>query len=119
MKKRRSPNRGSSLFWEANDAMDENKMAIQGLIDFIEETDGFGIAAWPQYEVEDFCYSRWAANELVTAILEHPLEPVRITIESFANKMSDFACIKEDTIAERIFLTAAEFAYECLENLHD
>lgn len=92
-----------------------NETVAQALLDYLNE-DGPQVT-WPEYEFEDVCYSRWAAVELVNALLDHPLDSPDLTIRNFADKMSRFSCVKEDTVAERIFLTAAEFAYMCLETL--
>lgn len=92
----------------------DNDSAILALIDYLEESDTPELY-WPQKWFEEVCFSRWAAGELISAILDHPMNSADETIEEFAIKMTAFSALSNGTDAGRIFSTAAQFAYEILE----
>lgn len=92
----------------------DNDMAVMSLIEFLYET-GEPEVYWPQHWFEEVSFTRWAAGELITAIMDHPMVPAMDTIEEFAIKMEAYHALSDGTKAEQIFFTAAEFAYETLE----
>lgn len=95
-----------------------NDMAVQALIEYLEESDEPELY-WPQHQFEEVSFSRWAAGELIGAIMDHPLVSPEDTVEMFGLKMLYFAAISnntDDTDAERIFRIASDFAFECLDN---
>lgn len=91
-----------------------NDMAVQALIEFLYETEEPQLG-WPEDEFAEVSFSRWAAGELITAIMDHPMVSAEDTIEEFAIKMLAFSCAEQGTRAGRIFSIASKFAYETLE----
>lgn len=91
-----------------------NDMAIQALIEFLNESEEPQIG-WPEDEFTEVSFSRWAAGELIAAIMDHPMVSAEDTMEEFAIKMRTFSCAGRDTRAGRIFSIASQFAYETLE----
>ena len=77
-----------------------NDAAVRTIIEYLENSDAPELY-WPQQWFEEVCFSRWAAEELINAILDHPMAPAEDTIEEF--------------IIKRIFSIAAETATEILE----
>ena len=90
-----------------------NDTAIQILIGYLNDSCSPNVH-WPKDMFEEVCYSRWAAGELVRAILDRPLVPAKDTIEEFAVAMSFFAFCADEEDAEQIFSIAADFACEIL-----
>lgn len=110
--KLRSPDRGSSLL--EGEEMD-NDIAVMSLAEFLYET-GEPEVYWPQHEFDEVSFNRWAAGELMEAIMDNPTVPAMDTIEEFAIKMTSYwASAGECTKAEKIFKYAADFAYETLD----
>lgn len=91
-----------------------NDMAVHALIEYLEESDTPEVY-WSQHWFEEISFSRWAAEELINAILDHPMVSAEDTIEEFAIKMTAYSSLSDGTDAGRIFSIAAKFAYESLE----
>lgn len=91
-----------------------NDMVVQALVEYLEESDTPELY-WPKHWSEEVCFSRWAADELINAILDHPMASADDIIEEFAIKMTAFSVRSDGTDAGRIFSIAAQFAYETLE----
>lgn len=107
-----SPDRGSSLL--EGEEMD-NDIALMSLAEFLYET-GEPEVYWPQHWFDEISFKRWAAGELMEAIMNHPTVPAMDTIEEFAIKMQAYwASSGECTKAEKIFKYATDFAYEALD----
>lgn len=92
-----------------------NEIAIQALLDYLEE-DGPDVT-WPDDEFEQVSYSRWAAGELVNAILDRPMVPIEDTIFQFVLKMHACEVMAHEKPSGTPFSIAADFAYSCLETL--
>ena len=50
-----------------------NDTAVQALLDYLRESDEPEIF-WPRHHFEESCFSRWAAWEMIEAILDHPFD---------------------------------------------
>ena len=90
-----------------------NDTAVQALLDYLRESDEPEIF-WPRHHFEESCFSRWAAWEMIEAILDHPFDDPEDVIEEFAIKMVLFSSIADGTDEGLIFSIAADFADECL-----
>lgn len=64
---------------------------------------------------EELCFSKWAASELINAIMDHPLNSAVDTIEEFAIKMLSYSVLSSNAEVRRIFEIAANFAYDTLD----
>ena len=91
-----------------------NDAAVRTIIEYLENSDAPEVD-WPQQWYEEVCFSRWAAEELINAILDHPMAPAEDTIEEFIIKMEVYASMSEGRDCGRIFSIAAETATEILE----
>ena len=67
-----------------------NETIVQAILGYLESSEPPGID-WPRHWFEEVCFSRWAAEELVNLILDHPLVPAEDTIDEFAVKMTAYA----------------------------
>lgn len=92
----------------------DNEMFVMSLIEFLNET-GEPEVHWPRHEFDEVSFSRWAAGELMEAIMDHPMVPAMDTIEEFAIKMLAYQASSKGTNAEKIFKYAADFTYETLD----
>lgn len=50
-----------------------------------------------QQEFEQFSYSVWAANEILTELMNTPDVPPLYTLELFREKMDDYSCLNKET----------------------
>lgn len=92
-----------------------NEMAIQALIEYLEESDEPELY-WSKHEFLEVSSSRWAAGELIEAIMDHPFVSAEDTIEAFGLKMLACALMwSKGSEQGLIFKTASDFAFECLE----
>ena len=60
-----------------------NDTAVQALLDYLNESDEPEIY-WPRHHFEESCFSRWAAWEMIEAIMDHPMKDPEDVIEEFA-----------------------------------
>lgn len=72
---------------------------------------------WPLYHFEERSYSRWAATEIITALMDRPLDPPDIVVEEFLLKVTLMASITEDSKKRHIFSVAKEIAEDILHLL--
>lgn len=91
-----------------------NDAVIRTIIEYLEDSDTPELY-WPQEWFDEVCFSRWAAEELITAILDHPMVPAEDTIEEFIIKMEIYASMSQGRNCGQIFAIAAETAKEFLE----
>lgn len=92
-----------------------NDMAVQALLDYLNESDE-PETFWPRQHFEESCFSKWAAWELIEAIMDHPLKDPEDVIEEFAMKMLVYGLMwPKHSEQGMIFKTASDFAFECLE----
>lgn len=82
-----------------------NETVVQAILGYLESSEPPGID-WPRHWFEEVCFSRWAAEELVNLILDHPLVPAEDTIDEFAIKMTAYAATSDGKEAGRIFSIA-------------
>ena len=93
-----------------------NEMAVQRLVQYVENMPQPEIS-WPKHWFDEICFSKWAAEELIQSILDHPTIPAQDTVEEFALKMLAYSSISDEKALGGIFSIAAQFAWDCLENL--
>jgi hypothetical protein len=74
---------------------------------------------WPQHEAEEVSFSKWAMEELVQQVWDHPWTMASDTVEEFALKMEVYAATSVTDAQRRIFKIAAETAWETLEGIRE
>lgn len=95
-----------------------NDMVVQALADYLDESDTPSIGMGQQ-EFEELSISRWAAVELINAIMDHPFYPAEETIFWFATNMRTYSLLAGGETSKQglIFLIAADFADEVVTYL--
>ena len=109
VKKLKSPNWGSSLFEEELHMNERALMVIVSCIDGYSEPINLD---WPQDDIEEVVFSKWAAEELLNLVWDHPWTLASETIEAFALKMELYAAGSNSEQQHRIFSIAAKIAWE-------
>lgn len=94
-----------------------NEAATRLIITYIEECLFEPKASWCKHEFEKRSYSRWAANEILEGVMDHPMSPADIIIEEFILKMSLYSCVAEDSKVSFIFSIARDTAEDILAYL--
>ena len=90
-----------------------NDEAVAKILGYMDEHLAELEDTWPKEDFEKRSYSRWAAMEIVEALMDHPLTWAWTVIDEFIFKMLYFAHItKEDN---RKFI----FAIEVAENIQE
>ena len=74
---------------------------------------------WPAYWFEQRSFQRWAANEILELIMDHPLDSPDLIIDGFQLKMILFSCMTQSTKASQIFSIARETAESILFKLEE
>ena len=92
-----------------------NDRAVYALIRFLDEYSEPPGLDWPQEESEEVTFSRWAAEELLNLVMDHPMTPAEDTIEEFIIKMEIYAATATKRDWERIFSIVAQTAREFLD----
>lgn len=69
---------------------------------------------FPTKLFEEMSYSRWAAFEIVNALLDHPTDPPVEVVENFLLKMALYAQVSESEDKRRIFSIAEDAAEDIL-----
>jgi hypothetical protein len=89
--------------------MDEDIFKIQNYLnnDLFEPS-----LNWPKDEFKKRCYSRWAVNEIITRIMDRPLDPPDQIIELFLIEMIIYSTRENDS--DEIFSIASNTAEELL-----
>ena len=72
---------------------------------------------WPQHEAEEVTFSRWALEELLQDVWDHPWTLASETLEKFASKMEFFSETCNTDAQHRIFKIAAETVWEFLDDI--
>lgn len=95
-------------------AMSMNEIAIQVIMDYVEENLFEPQNNWPKDIFEERAYSRWAAFELINRIIDHPKDPPDIVIENFIFEMIRFSHETENREKCRVFTIASEVAEDII-----
>lgn len=95
-----------------------NDNAVQALLNYLEKSNEPDIFL-SRHDFEELCFSRWAASELIEAIMDHPFHDPEDVIDEFAVKMAYFSYVADGTDEGLIFSIACDFADECLTLLRE
>lgn len=123
MKMMKSPNKDSSLFdayaviqygeWTGN-------MNDQALLIVFSALESYTeLPKLDQNEKEKIVFSRWALEEILNLVWDHPWTLASDTVEEFAWKLELYAATAVTDEQKRIFTVAAKTAYALLEEVRD
>ena len=91
--------------------MDSNvKMAVMMIEEYIADLTYYNDGPYHKEYFKQWSYSKWAAGELITAILDNPDVPPLFTIEDFILKMNKYSCV--DGRDDNMFSVAYDVGYD-------
>lgn len=95
-----------------------NERALMAMVSLL---DGYAEprSDWPQHEAEEIAFSRCTVEELLNEVWDYPWTPASDTIEQFAIKLEVFAATATTEKQQRVFMIAAETAWELLEDIKE
>ena len=91
-----------------------NEIAIQKIIECLEENLFEPNNEWPQLIFEERSYARWAAIEIWQKLMDRPHNPPDTVIEEFMFEMILLSNATDDPRKRRIFSIASETAEDIL-----
>ena len=65
---------------------------------------------WPKAAIMERSYERWAVDEILLAIMDHPMTEADLVIEGFILKMELFLYLSENPANNHIFQVAENTA---------
>ena len=71
-------------------------------------------ANWPKYFFDERVYARWASEEIISLLKQHPHRPPRKLISAFIEKMDELAFLAEKHETDYIFIIARDEAKNIL-----
>lgn len=87
-----------------------NEIAIQNILQYIEEDLFEPGSNWPDEFFEERSYWRWTANEIINRLMDCPFDAPDSIIASFAMEMNVRATLTDDPKKQHIFSLASEAA---------
>lgn len=88
--------------------------AIQKILKYEEEVLFEPGIHWSKQKIQERSYARWAAEEILMAMMDHPFAMPDMIIEEFIIKMEYLLHISENTTANFIFTIAENTAEDIL-----
>lgn len=114
MRKRKSPNRGSSLLREEGSVLDENEFAIRMIRQAIDECLFEPGYHWSPDMFEERSYARWAAFEILERLMDQPFDDPEVVVSKFMYKMGVLASEERDPKRVHLFMIARDTAHDIL-----
>ena len=87
-----------------------NDEVIQKIVNYANENLFEPGENWPKQSIMERSYERWAVDEILLAIMDHPMIEADLVIEGFILKMELFLHISEDSTNSYIFQVAENTA---------
>lgn len=88
--------------------------AIQKILKYEEEFLFEPGLHWSKKNIQERAYARWATEEILLTIMDHPFVEPDMIVEEFIIKMEYFLHISENTTANSIFTIAENTAEDIL-----
>ena len=88
--------------------------AIQKILKYEEEFLFEPGPHWPKKSIQEHAYARWATEEILLTIMDHPFVEPDMIVEEFIIKMEYFLHITGNTTANSIFTIAENTAEDIL-----
>lgn len=118
-KRVKSPDRGSSLFYGDMGLGNMNDRALLAIVAALDRYEEPPRLDWPDHEREEVTFTRWALEEILDLVWDHPWTLASETIENFALTMMQFAATSVTKEQKRIFSIASDAAFEFLEEIEE
>lgn len=87
-----------------------NEEAIQKIVNYANAYLTEPGANWPKQAVMEHSYERWAVEEILLEIMDHPMTEADLVIEGFILKMEIFLQMTRDSTNNLIFQVAENTA---------
>lgn len=87
-----------------------NDEAIQKIISYANEYLFEPRSNWSKQAIMERSYERWAVDEILLAIMDHPMTEADLVIEGFILKMELFLYLSENPANNHIFQVAENTA---------
>lgn len=94
-----------------------NERALMLIVNTLEDCSEPPGIDWPDHQKDEVTFSRWALEEILNLVWDHPCTPASETIEDFALNLEYWAAT--DECQKRIFAIAAKAAWEFLEEIEE
>lgn len=94
-----------------------NERALLAITDILKgyaRPPGFN---WPDHEKEKATFGRWALEEILLLVWDHPQTLASETIERFAMRLELFTAMAVTETQNRIFAVASEAAWDLFEKI--
>lgn len=91
-----------------------DNISVISIMNYIDECLFQTKTTWSKEEIERRSYSRWAADEILCSITEHPFHSVTDIIEGFIFKMLYFSYIEKGDEKGSRFIIAMNMAEDIL-----
>ena len=87
-----------------------NDEVIQTILNYANEHLFEPGGNWPKSAIMERSYERWAVDEILLAIMDHPMTEADLVIEGFILKMELFLHMSEEPANNHIFQVAENTA---------
>lgn len=87
-----------------------NEEAIRKIISYTNESLFEPGTYWPKNEFLRRSYERWASDEIISALMDHPFTEADVVIEEFILKMELFLRLSDKPESNFIFHVAEDTA---------
>lgn len=94
-----------------------NESAVLAVLRYVDRYLFAPAWPWPTHHFYERSYARWAADEIIGRLMDHPFSYPEDVVEIFAIEMACFSRTKEDPGQNEIFRIAHETAISILEYL--
>ena len=91
-----------------------NDLEISIVLRFIEDHLFEPGGSWSRQVLKERAYSRWAAYEIVRRLMDHPFDPVEVTIESFIFELIGAEYLAKNDKTAGMFSVAQDTAEDIL-----
>lgn len=91
-----------------------NEEVIQKILKYKEDSLFAPGSHWHKEKIQERAYARWAVDEILLSVMEHPFTDPDLLIENFIIKMEYFLHISENTTSNFIFAIAENTAEDIL-----
>lgn len=94
-----------------------NDLALNAITDTLEKCVNVPRLIWPEREKAEITFSKWALEESLLLVWDHPFTPASETIETFATKLGIYAEMAVTEDQNQIFSIAADTVLAMLDEI--
>lgn len=94
-----------------------NDLALNAITDALKNCVDIPRLIWPECEKAEITFSKWALEESLLLVWDHPFTPASETIETFATKLGIYAEMAVTEEQNLIFNIAADTVWTILDEI--